>query len=104
MTGAWFRLRRVHLSAFEQNVRDLNRLKKKDHLLVTPDGYAVIGPIAWLAFNTRREPNRGAQAERATSHAVTLLALFGYSAPVFRTGIMLIIGLNDALNPKLRER
>ena len=27
----------------------------------------------------------------ATSHAVTLLALFGYSAPVFWTGIMLII-------------
>ena len=27
----------------------------------------------------------------ATSHAVTLLALFGYSAPVFWTGIMMII-------------
>ncbi len=43
----------------------------------------VIGTV--LGVVAARRPNG------ATSHAVTLLALFGYSAPVFWTGIMLII-------------
>ena len=43
----------------------------------------VIGTV--LGVVAARKPNG------ATSHAVTLLALFGYSAPVFWTGIMLII-------------
>lgn len=43
----------------------------------------VIGTV--LGVIAARKPNG------ATSHAVTLLALFGYSAPVFWTGIMLII-------------
>lgn len=43
----------------------------------------VIGTV--LGVIAARRPNG------ATSHAVTLLALFGYSAPVFWTGIMLII-------------
>ena len=43
----------------------------------------MIGTV--LGVVAARRPNG------ATSHAVTLLALFGYSAPVFWTGIMLII-------------
>ena len=43
----------------------------------------VIGTV--LGVIAARRPNG------VTSHAVTLLALFGYSAPVFWTGIMLII-------------
>lgn len=43
----------------------------------------VVGTV--LGVVAARRPNG------ATSHAVTLLALFGYSAPVFWTGIMLII-------------
>ena len=43
----------------------------------------VIGTV--LGVIAARRPNG------ATSHAVTLLALFGYSAPVFWTGILLII-------------
>ena len=43
----------------------------------------VIGTM--LGVVAARKPNG------ATSHAVTLLALFGYSAPVFWTGILLII-------------
>ena len=43
----------------------------------------VVGTV--LGVIAARRPNG------ATSHAVTLLALFGYSAPVFWTGIMLII-------------
>ena len=60
----------VHLSAFEQNARDLNRLKEKEHLLVTPDGYAAIGPIAWLAFNTQREPTSDQRVRQAIAHAI----------------------------------
>ena len=60
----------VHLSAFEQNARDLNRLKKREHLLVTPDGYAAIGPIAWLAFNTQREPTSDKRVRQAIAHAI----------------------------------
>ena len=43
----------------------------------------VVGTV--LGVVAARRPNG------ATSHAVTLLALLGYSAPVFWTGIMLII-------------
>ena len=81
----------VHLSAFEQNARDLNRLKDKDHLLVTPDGYAAIGPIAWLAFNTQREPTSDKRVRQAIAYAVDreflLNAIFLGTSQEARTGI-----------------
>ena len=81
----------VHLSAFEQNARDLNRLKKKDHLLVTPNGYAAIGPIAWLAFNTQREPTSDQRVRQAIAYAIDreflLNAIYIGTSQEARTGI-----------------
>ena len=39
------------LATFEANPRELARMKEKDHLVVTDQGYAAIGPLVWLAFN-----------------------------------------------------
>ncbi len=81
----------VHLSAFEQNARDLNRLKKKEHLLVTPDGYAAIGPIAWLAFNTQSEPTSDKRVRQAIAYAIDreflLNAIYLGTSQEARTGI-----------------
>ncbi|HZD26615.1 MAG TPA: ABC transporter substrate-binding protein, partial [Alphaproteobacteria bacterium] len=35
---------------------DIARLKKNPKLVVTDKGYAGIGPINWLAFNTKKKP------------------------------------------------
>ena len=43
----------IDFYAFENVARNIVRLKKNDNLTVTPDGYAAIGPIDWLAFNTK---------------------------------------------------
>ena len=40
--------------AFENVARNVVRLKKNDKLEVTSQGYAAIGPIDWLAFNTKK--------------------------------------------------
>ena len=71
---------------FQTPVTDLilERLAATLLLVVSAQVLAiVIGTV--LGVIAARKPNG------ATSHAVTLLALFGYSAPVFWTGIMLII-------------
>ena len=71
---------------FQPSVTELilERLPATLLLVITAQVLAiVIGTV--LGVVAARKPNG------ATSHAVTLLALFGYSAPVFWTGIMLII-------------
>lgn len=60
----------VQLSAFESNPRDIKRLMENDDLVVTPEGYAAIGPLAWLAFNTKREPLSDVRVRQAIAYAV----------------------------------
>lgn len=61
----------VHLSAFEQNPRDINRLKKAAGIVATNEGYAAIGPIAWLAFNTASDgPAGNKKVRQAIAYAV----------------------------------
>ncbi len=43
----------IHLRAFNNKTRELARLKKLEHLTVTPEGYSAVGPIGWLAFNLK---------------------------------------------------
>ena len=43
------------LSGFEQDPRNLTRLKKNENLDVSNAGYAAIGPVNWLAFNTQAD-------------------------------------------------
>ena len=49
----------IQLSTFEQTPRDLNRLKKNAGLNVSGEGYAAIGSIVWIAFNTKKEVSSG---------------------------------------------
>lgn len=63
----------VHLSGFEQNPRDINRLKKASGVQATSGGnaYAAIGPIAWLAFNTAADgPTSDKRVRQAIAYAV----------------------------------
>ena len=60
----------IHLRAFNTKSRELGRLKKNENLVVTAQGYAAIGPIAWLAFNLKH-PILGKKAVRqAIAYAV----------------------------------
>ena len=62
----------VHLSAFEQNPRDIARLKKNANISATPQGYGAIGPIAWLAFNTKRKPISDVRCHRSSPTPLTV--------------------------------
>ena len=62
----------AHLSGFEQNPRDIIRLKKASGVSATSDGvaYAAIGPIAWLAFNTKADgPTADKKVRQAIAYA-----------------------------------
>ena len=60
----------AQLSGFEQTPQDINRLKQADGITATPEGYAAIGPIAWLAFNTAKEPTSDVRVRQAIAYAV----------------------------------
>lgn len=60
----------VHMAAFEQLPRIINRLKKVDGLTVTPEGYGGIGPLDWLAMNTTRGPLQDVRVRQAIAYAV----------------------------------
>ena len=84
----------AHLSGFEQNPRDINRLKKASGVSATSDGvaYAAIGPIAWLAFNTKADgPTADKKVRQAIAYAidrdfVNKAIMLGTSTPAL-TGI-----------------
>ena len=82
----------LDVSPFEQNARDLARLKKNDSLEVNGDGYAAIGSITWLAFNTQSDgPTGDKRVRQAISYAVDrnfiLKALMLGTAKEAKTGI-----------------
>lgn len=60
----------IHLSAFEENVRDVKRLSENPGVVASSDGYAGIGSLIWLAFNTRKGPLADRQVRQAIAHAV----------------------------------
>ncbi len=81
----------VHMSGFEQSPQNINRLKKADGVTAEPEGYAAIGPIAWLAFNTVREPTSDVNVRKAIAYAVdrnfiTKAIMLGTASPA-KTGI-----------------
>ncbi len=81
----------VMLSGFEQSARDLKRLSKSDHLDVSREGYAAIGSIVWLAFNTKEGKTADKAVRQAISYAVDrnfiLKALMLGTAESAKTGI-----------------
>jgi len=60
----------LHLSTFESVARDINRWKKNDELTATPDGYAAIGPLDWLAFNTASGKTADVNVRKAIAYAI----------------------------------
>lgn len=60
----------LHIAMFMNTVRNINRLKKNDSLTVTPDGYAAIGAIDWLAFNTVDGPTADPKVRQAIAYAI----------------------------------
>lgn len=60
----------LQLSGFEANPRNIVRLKKNDSLMVNADGYAAIGPVNWLAFNTKGEITSDTRVRQAIAYAV----------------------------------
>lgn len=82
----------LHVSTFEQNARDLARMKKNNSLNVNGEGYAAIGSITWLAFNTKADgPTADKRVRQAIAYAVDrnfiLKALMLGTAKEAKTGI-----------------
>jgi peptide/nickel transport system substrate-binding protein len=66
-------------------------LKKNAGITATPDGYGAIGPLAWLAFNTKRGPTSDVRVRQAIAYAVDrnfiVKALFLNTSQPALTGI-----------------
>ena len=60
----------IHHSAFESTPQDILHSKGIAHLTATDKGYAAIGPITWLAFNTKSKPTSDVRVRQAIAYAV----------------------------------
>ncbi|MGB1034477.1 MAG: ABC transporter substrate-binding protein [Primorskyibacter sp.] len=81
----------LQMSGFEQNPRNVVRLKRNDDLHVSGKGYAAIGPVNWLAFNTKADKVSDPVVRQAIAYAVDRnfinKALNLGTAPAALTGI-----------------
>ncbi|MEM9222888.1 MAG: ABC transporter substrate-binding protein [Pseudomonadota bacterium] len=57
----------LHLTTFENTVRNIKRMGENENLTATSDGYAAIGPIDWLAFNVGKD---GPLADKRVRQAI----------------------------------
>lgn len=55
---------------FMAGSQEIKRLEKVDALSITTDGYAAVGPINWLAFNTASPKLSDVRVRQAISYAV----------------------------------
>lgn len=55
---------------FMAGSQEIKRLEKAEHLGVTTEGYAAVGPINWLAFNTASEKLSDVRVRQAIAYAV----------------------------------
>jgi peptide/nickel transport system substrate-binding protein len=60
----------IDMLAYLTTSGDVERLQNDPDLLVTDEGYAGIGPINWLAFNTKKGPLADVKVRQAIAHAV----------------------------------
>lgn len=59
----------VNALPFVSNVRDIARLEKMPNAIVTDKGYAAVGPLNWLAFNTKKKPLDDVRVRQAIAYA-----------------------------------
>ena len=61
----------LDLSTFENTVRNITRMQENDALSVTDEGYAAIGALNWLAFNTGADgPTSDPKVRQAIAYAI----------------------------------
>ena len=60
----------VEYAPFLSNVRDIQRLQGAADVTVSTEGGDAIGPINWLAFNTKKEPFDDKRVRQAIAYAV----------------------------------
>ncbi len=60
----------IDMLPFLTGTRNLARLKKNANLTVTNQGYAAVGPINWLAFNTTNEKFKDKRVRQAIAYAI----------------------------------
>ena len=58
------------LYPFMAGSQQIRRLQEVEHLGVTTDGYAAVGPINWLAFNTASEKLSDKRVRQAIAYAI----------------------------------
>ena len=54
---------------FMAGSQEIKRLEKVDALEITNEGYAAVGPINWLAFNTKSEKLSDVRVRQAIAYA-----------------------------------
>ena len=59
----------VNVLPFVVGVRDIERLEKMPTVTVTNKGFTGIGPINWLAFNTKKKPLDDVRVRQAIAYA-----------------------------------
>lgn len=69
--GALVSLERGDVNAlpFVTGVRDIERLEKMPNVTVTDKGFAAVGPLNWLAFNTKKKPLDDVRVRQAIAFA-----------------------------------
>ncbi|RFP88549.1 ABC transporter substrate-binding protein [Rhodobacteraceae bacterium 63075] len=55
---------------FMAGSQEIRRLEGADHLEITNEGYAAVGPLNWLAFNTANEKLSDVRVRRAIAYAL----------------------------------
>ncbi len=60
----------IDMLPFLTGTRNLARLKKNADLTVTDKGYAAVGPLNWLAFNTTNEKFKDKRVRQAIAYAI----------------------------------
>jgi peptide/nickel transport system substrate-binding protein len=59
----------VNVLPFVSGVRDIDRLEKMSNVTVTDKGFTGIGPLNWLAFNTKKKPLDDVRVRQAIAFA-----------------------------------
>ncbi|MFZ5739440.1 peptide/nickel transport system substrate-binding protein [Rhodopseudomonas thermotolerans] len=59
----------IHAVPYFTGVRDIERLEKAPNVVVTDKGFAGLGALNWLAFNTKKQPLDDARVRQAIGYA-----------------------------------